>query len=98
MFKISVKKRDDVLTTSENPVTHLQHTKGRNADYKITIIKEPTRFEDNYYVYAIFGKIGTGLKQQKIGSFNNFAAAKKLYDSKLYEKLKKGYEIINNKL
>lgn len=99
MFKISVKKRDDVLTTSENPVTHLQHTKGKNADYKITIIKEPTRFEDNYYVYAIFGKIGTGLiKANKIGSFNNFDAAKKLYNKKLKEKLTKGYEIISNKL
>lgn len=98
MFKISVKKRDDVLTTSENPITHLQHTKGRSADYKITIIKEPTRFEDNYCVHAIFGKIGTGLKIQKIGTFSSFEAAKKLYSKKIKEKLEKGYEIISSKL
>lgn len=98
MFKIKVKKRDEVLTTSENPVTVLQHTKGRSAEYKITIVPENTRFEDTYCVYAISGKIGTGLKTQKIDSFNNFDAAKKLYSKKIKEKLTEGYEIISNKL
>lgn len=98
MFKINVKKRDEVLTASENPVTVLQHTKGRSAEYKITIVPENTRFEDKYCVYAIYGKIGTGLKSQQIGSFNNFDAAKKLYSKKIKEKLAKGYEIISNKL
>lgn len=98
MFKINVKKRDEVLTMSENPVTVLQHTKGRSAEYKITIVPENTRFEDRYSVYAIYGKIGTSLKKEKIGSFDNFDAAKKLYNKKLKEKLAKGYEIISNKL
>lgn len=98
MFKINVKRRDEILTASENPVTVLQHTKGRSAKYKITIVPENTRFEDKYYVYAIFDKIGTGLKSQQIGSFNNFDAAKKLYSKKIKEKLAKGYEIISNKL
>lgn len=98
MFKINVKRRDEVLTASENPVTVLQHTKGRSAEYKITIVPEGNRFEDYYSVYAVFGKIGTGLKSQKIGSFNNFDAAKKLYSKKIKEKLAKGYEIISSKL
>lgn len=98
MFKINVKKRDEVLTISENPVTVLQHTKGRSAEYKITIVPQGTVFEDKYSVYAIFGKIGTGLKSQKIGGFSNFESAKKLYSKKIKEKLAKGYEIISNKL
>jgi predicted DNA-binding WGR domain protein len=95
MFKLKLQKRKETVIKSENPVTVLQHTKGRSAEYKITIV--PVR-NNTWDVIAVYGKIGTGLKQQKIGSFNNFAAAKKLYDSKLYEKLKKGYEIISNKL
>lgn len=98
MFKINVKRRDEVLTASKNPVTVLQHTKGRSAEYKITIVPEGNRFEDNYCVYAIFGKIGTGLKNQKIGTFTSFEAAKKLYSKKIKEKLEKGYEIISSKL
>lgn len=96
MFKFKLEKRKETISYSDSSVTVLQHTKCRSAEYKIAIV--PTNKSEHYEVVAMFGKIGTGLKQQKIGSFNNFAAAKKLYDSKLYEKLKKGYEIINNKL
>jgi predicted DNA-binding WGR domain protein len=96
MLKLKLSRRKEVLTTSENPVTILQHTKGRSAEYKIAIIQENPL--DPYKVVAIYSKIGTAMKLSHIGSFKEFQEAKKLYSKKVQEKLKKGYEIINNKL
>lgn len=95
VFKINLQKRDNILFLNEKPFAVLQHTNGRQAEYKLSI--EPIG-NNAYAVYAEFGKIGTNLKRQKIGGFNNIKDARKLFEKKLGEKRAKGYEIISNKL
>ena len=99
MFKIKIKQRDNTHFIHEDSFVHLQHTKGRSADYKL-FIRPPEAALDlrSWEVWSEYGRIGSGLRSSKIGGYNSLEDARKYFNRKIKEQRTKGYEIVTQRL
>lgn len=98
MFKVNLKKRDNILFLNEEPFVHMQHTNGRSAEYRLEIkqLGSPHFGQEEYALFASYGKIGTNLKRQKLYSSIKIADVRKMFEKKMSQELKKGYVVIKS--
>lgn len=95
-FSLGIKfKIKDSKIPKDFEAVHLSHTDGRDAFYYLEIAKKHPSTSKGWTVILNYGKNGTG-GTKEFKNFDTKEDARKFFNQKMKDKIKRGYKIKNN--